>query len=410
MTRLFHHSFAGLFAAVLGATPAVAQTYATPLPPGPGCVILPIPAGPMVAPVLMPVGAPRAAPVAVYQYSGCTPAATTCLPTASYGPRLTVTGEFLLWFTQAGSLPPLATAVAPGLAVPPGGSLGRTDTDILFGGRADTAARPGGRLGLAYALSDTSAVETRFVFLGDSDDHLDGGSVPGGVTVARPVNLNGQPSAVPVHFLSAVAATRLLGWDIDYRCRLDSGGCSQFDLLAGFRYLHLGDRVEVFHTADAPLAALGVAGPGIVSDSVRSRNSFYGPQVGVAYRRPLRGSWSFDALLKVALGATVARADLDGSTTVGAAGIQTGLLVGPANTRHDSTTFFGVVPEASLGFGYAVCDNLRLTTGYTFLYWSKVRRAADQIDLTTGVGRPTFRDVTTDYWAQGVRLGAEWRF
>jgi hypothetical protein len=113
----------------------------------------------------------------------------------------------------------------------------------------------------------------------------------------------------------------------------------------------------------------------------------------------------------VALGVTVARADLDGSTVVGPAGVPVGLLVGPANTVHGQSTYFAAVPEASLGFGYQACESLRLTAGYTFLYWSRVRRAADQIDLTAGSpDRPAFRDVTGDYWAQGVRLGAEWRF
>ena len=419
MTRLFRRCAAGLFTAALGASPGFAQTYATPLPPGPGFVTLPIPAGPMVAPVLMPVGAPTAAPVAVYHYPGRVPA-TDCAvpglgsPAVACGPTLTLTGEFLYWFAQASTLPPLVTAAGPGVPVPPGGALNRPDTDVRFGGtRADTAARPGGRFGLGYALSDRSGLEARFFFLGDSDDRFDGRSVPNGVTLGRPVTFApiGLPTALPVATVSGLATTRLLGVDLDYRRRLDCGGCSQLDLLIGYRYLHLGDRVEVFNATPFQLVGLGNAGVGLVSDSVRTRNSFYGPQVGVSYRRPLRAGFSLDALAKLSLGVTVARADLDGSTTVGPAGVPVGLLVGPANTGHGSTSYFGAVPEASLGVGYAVCDTLRLTAGYTFLYWSKVRRAADQIDLSGGSGdRPALRDVTGDYWAQGVRLGAEWRF
>jgi hypothetical protein len=113
----------------------------------------------------------------------------------------------------------------------------------------------------------------------------------------------------------------------------------------------------------------------------------------------------------VAVGATHSRADLDGSAVAGGVGVPVGLLVGPSNTVRDAGTDFAVVPEAGLGFGYAVCDTLRLTAGYTFLYWSRVRRAADQIDLSVGSAtRPALRDATTDYWAQGVRFGAEWRF
>ena len=417
MTRPLRLWVAGLGIAV-GANAAVAQTYATPLPPGPGTVALPIPCGPMVAPVLMPVGAPTAAPVAIYHYPGFAAANSCQTPSytpANCGSRLSVSAEFLLWFTQANTLPPLATAAAPGIAVPPGGSLGRPDTNVVFGGgRADTALRPGARLGVGYALSDCSAVESRFFFLGDSDDHFDGGSVPGRVTLGRPLTFvpTSQPTAVPAAFLSGVATTRLLGWELDYRRKLECGGCGRLDLLVGYRYLHLGDRVEVFHTSPFGIVGVGdTSGPGTVSDSVRSRNAFYGPQVGLGYRRPLRAGFSLDVLAKVALGATVARADLDGSTVVGQAGVPVGLLVGPSNTRHDSTTYFGVVPEAGLGFGYEVCESLRLSAGYTLLYWSQVRRAADQIDLAGGAaGRPAFRDVTGDYWAQGVRLGLEFRY
>ncbi len=420
MNCRFRRWAAGLLTAALGASPSVAQTYATPLPPGPGFVGLPIPAGPMVAPVFLPVGAPTAAPVAVYHYPGSVPA-SDCSTISSYTPtssgcgtHWSLTGEFLYWFGQTSTLPPLVSAAGPGIAVPPGAALGRPDTDVLFGGgRTDTAARPGARFSLDYALSDQAGVVSRFFFLGDSSDRFDGSSRPGGVTLGRPAVFApaGLPTALPVATASGLATTRLLGWDIDYRQRLDCGDGAQLDLLVGYRYLHLGDRVDVSSSTPFPLIGIGVAGVGVVSDSIRTRNNFHGPQIGLSLRRQLRAGWSMDALVKLALGVTVARADLDGSTVVGAAGLPVGLLVGPANTVHGQNSFFAAVPEASLGFGYQACENLRLTAGYTLLYWSRVRRAADQIDLSAGTAdRPAFRDVTGDYWAQGVRFGAEWRF
>lgn len=421
MARSFRKLAAGLLTATLAGPPAGAQTFATPLPPGPGTVALPIPCGPMAAPVLMPVGAPTAAPVAVYHYPGSVPAKTSCVTTlADYasppacGPRLTVTGEFLYWFTQSSTLPPLVTAAAPGVPVPPGAALGTPVTDILFGGtRVNPDGRAGGRFGLGYALADGAAVEAGLFFLTDRSDRFAGASVPGGVSLGRPVLFapTGEPTAVPVAGVTAAADTRLIGWEANYRRRLNRTDCSQLDLLAGYRYLHLGDKVEVWNTTPLPVVGLGDAGVGLVTDSVRSRNNFHGPQVGVSYRRGLGAGFSLDLLAKVALGVTVARADQDGSTRVGGVGVPVGLLVGPSNTLHDRTSYFGVVPEAGLGVGYEVAESLRLTAGYTFLYWSRVRRAADQIDLTAGTAtRPAFRDVTGDYWAQGLRLGLEWRY
>ena len=64
---------------------------------------------------------------------------------------------------------------------------------------------------------------------------------------------------------------------------------------------------------------------------------------------------------------------------------------------------------------------LAATFGYSFLYWSRVERAGDQIDTTVnptqippgalaGEARPAFPFNTTDFWAQGVRFGLEYNY
>jgi hypothetical protein len=86
--------------------------------------------------------------------------------------------------------------------------------------------------------------------------------------------------------------------------------------------------------------------------------------------------------------------------------------VRPSNGVADSTSYFAVVPQAGLRLGYNLTDCLRLNAGYTFLYWSQVRRASEQIDLTVNpaAGRPAFRNDTSDVWVQGWTLGAELRY
>ena len=73
--------------------------------------------------------------------------------------------------------------------------------------------------------------------------------------------------------------------------------------------------------------------------------------------------------------------------------------------------------------------NLRLTFGYSLLYWSKVARPGDQIDpnlhlvqaggnpafppladVGAGAVHPRFQMRTTDLWAQGMNFGLSYRF
>jgi hypothetical protein len=79
----------------------------------------------------------------------------------------------------------------------------------------------------------------------------------------------------------------------------------------------------------------------------------------------------------------------------------------------------GVVPELNVRLAYQVTPRLAACVGYTFLYWSDVVRAGDQIDQTvnatlipppaapSGPARPAFGFRSTDFWAQGLDLGLE---
>ncbi len=66
-------------------------------------------------------------------------------------------------------------------------------------------------------------------------------------------------------------------------------------------------------------------------------------------------------------------------------------------------------------------SRLRLTVGYTFLYWSQVARAGDQISTVinpsqfppgqlSGAPAPQFKLALSDFWAQGVNFGVDFRF
>ena len=117
---------------------------------------------------------------------------------------------------------------------------------------------------------------------------------------------------------------------------------------------------------------------------------------------------------------------IDGQTltTVPAAGSATftgGLLAQETNIGRYSQDGFAVIPELGITLGYNVTCALRLTFGYTFIYWSKLARPGGRIDrdvntsllppaALNGAARPEFTFTTTDYWVQGLNLGFEYRF
>ena len=165
----------------------------------------------------------------------------------------------------------------------------------------------------------------------------------------------------------------------------------------------------------------------VVHDGFSTHNQFYGGQLG------LRGEMWMGRLFavanaKVALGDCQQTVDISGFTqiTTPAGAVTTqpgGLLALPSNSGHFFGDRFAVVPEGNLAVGYKVTEQLSVTIGYTFLYWSDVARPGNQIDRSINpaalpisgtpavqTSRPAFSHQETDFWAQGLTFGMELRF
>jgi len=175
-----------------------------------------------------------------------------------------------------------------------------------------------------------------------------------------------------------------------------------------------------------------------VVDRFGTENQFFGGEIGYETEWQFR-RWSLNFLSKVAIGNTRQTVNISGSTTIddGLGAIDTsmgglltqnfthpdGFVVGNIGTYERDE--FSMIPELGLTMGYNLTRRLKLTAGYTLLYWSNVVRPGDQIDLDVngnllnrnGVPDPTtivpgdhprfvFRQ--TDLWAQGLNLGAEY--
>jgi len=105
--------------------------------------------------------------------------------------------------------------------------------------------------------------------------------------------------------------------------------------------------------------------------------------------------------------------------------VPAGLLALATNSGRSSRNDFAIVPEISANLGLRITERLTLFGGYSFMYWSSVVRPGDQIDRrlnpnlipTSGTfGGPAIPALpavpfrTTDYWAQGMMWGLEFRY
>jgi hypothetical protein len=210
--------------------------------------------------------------------------------------------------------------------------------------------------------------------------------------------------------VTASVQSSFFSGDTHLRRVFQNGNGLRFDLLAGYRFLHVGDSVsDSFDVVSAN-------GPGSMSprlmgeDSVRTRNNFHGGEVGFnAIGR--RGQFTFEMQTTLALGVTVSELDQSATRSFFPApgvpmnfGVPSAVPLAPI-AAHSQNDYFAVVPQIGFKVGWQPVQHLRLTLGYDFLYWSKVRRAEDLY-----APGPILRDATTDFWAQGLSAGAELRY
>jgi hypothetical protein len=185
-------------------------------------------------------------------------------------------------------------------------------------------------------------------------------------------------------------------------------------ILIGYRFARLDD--------DLRIDELQVAGPNSVSlfDSFESENTFHGAQIGLITETRWN-RWTGEFVMKVALGNSHARVRIDGTTTTNIGVIPPvvapgGLLTQASNIGTYDRDDFAILPEFGATLAFNITERLKATIGYTFLYWSQVARAGEQIDRDVnlppaiGPNRPEFRFVMTDFWAHGGNVGLEYAY
>ncbi len=347
------------------------------------------------------------------------------------GNRFYVSAEYLLWWVKGQPVPPLVTSGS--LSDPIPGALGAPGTNVLFGGHnIDDGAQSGGRFMAGYWFCDDHSlgIEGGYFFLvpGTRNFSASSGGTP---ILARPFTdaTTGTQTAELVAgpktlsgTVSAQTRTSLWGAEANLRSTV-CGGCNWYlDFLTGFRTMGLDEDLIVHEN-------LTVLRPGggtfDIVDHFQTRNRFYGGQIGADWQCQ-KGRWDFDVKTKLGLGVTQQMVNISGNDTINdpTTGVTTfpgGLLTQPTNIGSHTRDRFTYVPEVGFTVAYHLTDHLRVFAGYNFIYWSSVVRPGAQIDTTVnqnqiappvagGPARPAFTFNGSDFWAQGVNVGLEYKW
>ena len=348
-----------------------------------------------------------------------------------------------MWWTRGVHLPALVTTSPQGTPVDQAGVL--PDATVLYGDRAVLSnIRSGFRTSFGTWLNScrTWGAEIDYFTLGDGTADFSQTS-EGDPILARPFyNVQeAEEGSVRVAYPGLVAGTisvhshdsfqsigALMSYELLSAC--ETGGKSlwqpsRLELLGGFRYYNLNDSLGISEV-------LHVTQPGLtqntafqINDTFRTNNDFYGAELGLRTRYE-RGPWSLGILIKMALGNTHQSINIGGQTVITAINQPTqthnsGILALDSNRGSYHRNSFTAIPQLGFDLGYQLTGRCRAYVGYDLLYWARVSRAADQVDLDVdprnfppalpGAAHfPEFLGRTGAFWAQGINVGTEFRF
>ncbi len=378
------------------------------------------------------------------------PCITLCWPQDGW-----FSAEYLMWWQDGIDLPPLAsTGRLSGRTPLPNGTVLYGDDEVLtdnfdgmrfdFGFWFDNCHTWGigaGAFGLDRRTDSFSGgaqnnplVRPIITVLDNPAPNLD--------ELTEAVALINAPALGHSGTLNIDVDSQLSGWDIYLRhlrcaeqgctcsgpCGCPTRWCSRSEHRFGFRQVELDEGIEI----DSNVLIAGALSPGndlsfALDESFRTRNQFNGIDFGWWHTRNI-DYWNFDIGLRIGVGNTRQRVRIAGNTLIttnsGSSLEDGGLLALNSNIGTYDRDEFSVLPEFNMKLGYQLTDQLRATFGYTFLYWSNVVRPGDQIEriidqaqvpngnTTTPTDRvfPRFAFDNTDYWAQGLSFGLDYRW
>jgi hypothetical protein len=336
-----------------------------------------------------------------------------------------IEADYLLWTVKGDKLPALVST----------GNIGAPGTAVLFGDAAvNEGWRSGAQIKAGYWFDPQHSwgIEGSAFGLQDASTGFNASS-NGSPTLVRPffnvvTGLQDSMIIAAPGFSSGQIAikgtSRLWGAGVALRNEICASCAGRVSALVGYRFLRASDDLTIATSQQGNSLFIGPFAVA-ATDQFATANDFSGLDLGLSGETHA-GAFTFEWLGKVALGATYSTAQVNGATTIALGGgapaiFPGGLLALPSNMGSFSQTRFAVVPEVALKLGYQVTPQLRVHAGYDFLYWSNVVRPGNVID--TGINpaqippgapaaasRPLPRLEGSDFWAQGIDLGAVFSF
>ncbi len=339
--------------------------------------------------------------------------------------------EFLLWWRDQRVFPALVTT-QPSDGVVPGAT-------VLFGGQVDESARPGGRLefGLWLDPCQRTAVGARYLAVADasispeytSNDlsliarpFTDVSTNPATATAFAVANTTAQ--APTTGRLGLRTDSEIQAGDVFFFWTLRQSSCASFGLLAGYQYASIDEDlfIESLTQSGTTTARQSIA----VSDLFDAQNEFHGGLFGLRgdYRCgqfgvELLGRFGFGNMRQsILISGSTTSTDATGATSTRASGL---LAQAATNGGLHEQDKFSFMNEAGVKLTFYPVERLKLSVGYSLMYWSSVIRPGFEIDtaidgrlLTAAppadATRPAFVFDPTDYLVHGLNLGAELRF
>ena len=354
------------------------------------------------------------------------------------GGRLWGRAEFLLLWGKGADLPALATTSPIGTAQTQAGVLGAQGTTLLYGDQlVNSSTRAGGRFTIGWWRCPCQK-------FGFEAEYFTAGSASAGFHASDQTNpilaqpfISAQTGAqdsslvaypgIETGTLNIALKNQFYMLGGLFRAALVREPKYRLDGLLGFRYARFTEDLNV-NSQSTSISATGAVPVGTVtsiSDFFGASNNFYGADFGFA-TQSRRGRLSVDLLCKIALGYSQSSVLVQGVTTTSlpsqAPSIASGgLLALPTNIGRHQLGGFGVLPELGVTFDYQLTRRLSATFGYTVVYFSRVARPANQVDLhinpsqfppgqLSGAASPQFQSVISDFWLQGITAGLKYQF
>ena len=357
--------------------------------------------------------------------------------------RIWGSADYLFWWVKGTPMPvPLVTTGDPKVGFPgvnSAGAIGQPSTRVLFGGsNVNFDPFSGMRFTLGGWFDTDHAVGMEgsgFLLEKRSNQFAAGSNGAGSPPLYIPAfNVQaGAERAVAVSdplrgFAGSVGVSstlQLWGAECNGLLNLWRRPGVEANLLVGFRYMSLNETL-LLHNSTTDLVFNNTD---VLNDHFDTQNQFYGGQIGsrVSWQRD---RFSVDVTGKLALGVTHQVVNTYGDITQSGPGafapgtFPGGLFTQPSNIGRRSADEFGVVPTIELKLAYQITPRIRAFAGYDFMYWNQVVRPGNQIDRNinesqspifgggalVGQASPAPLFNRSDFWAQGVNFGLEFRY